>query len=343
MRGQGKATLVSAQNAGAFAALAVVLLLAAPAAAQPEPLPDDPYEAIDVGAVVLSEEETAELEDLWEMARSWGVGALQKKVPEARDALAARGATAVKFLVGKLDDEYSLARRAHESIFTRIGPPAIDALALQLATDDEAVRRTVIGILSKIRHQAAADALEAFVQGQRGGGGDDAMEFRAIMALSILGDPRVVELIQPFQAHEREGRRLQYCVVMERFRPQAGFEPLLGLLEDEFFSVRYAAQEALVAVGEAAVPGLAEPAADVENIIAGNHAAMALGLIGDRRAWRLLRARLGAEIWSVRGYAVEALARIDASRARKLFDRQLADEAHPFVLGKLREAEKAAD
>jgi HEAT repeat protein len=327
-------------------ALAAALLPAAPAASQPEPLPDDPYVAIDTAAVALGEEERAEMEEQWQMARSWGVGALQKKVPEAREALAARGATAVAFLVEKLDDEYSLARRALETIFAKIGPPTIDTLAERLmveAEEGDQVRRTVIGILAKIRHQASADALVAFVRAQQSGGGDDVNQFRAIMATSILGDPRAVELIQPFQEHEKEGRRLQYCIVMERFRPQAGFEPLLELLGDEFFSVRYAAQEALVAVGEPAVPGLVELAAETDDVIVGNHAVMALGLIGDRRAWRTLQERLGAESWSARGYAVEALSRIDSARARRLFDRRLAGETHPFVLGKLREAAEAAE
>ena len=105
--------------------------------------------------------------------------------------------------------------------------------------------------------------------------------------------------------------------------------------------MRYGAQEALTAIGGPAVEPLIAWLAGAGDTIAANHAVMALGGIGDRRAWRPLRDRLRSEDWAARGFAAQALARLDARRARRLFDRLLAGEEDPFVLGMLAEAEKA--
>jgi HEAT repeat protein len=219
--------------------------------------------------------------------------------PDAGEAwaeLKQQGWEALEYLVSRLDSPSVMVRVRTEQLVDHLGEQAIAALVGGLQSDREEVRRVSCWLLARF------GASEAVGTEQRG------VVIRAVLplleaeatrpvALHTLGHWRAHEAYQPAiagLADPREMVRLRAAQALGRLGDARAVPRLIGALDDGMWTVRYAAQDALVALGRPAVRPLRASFAGAP-ARARPHVIGALARLGDRRALRLAREQLGGE------------------------------------------------
>ena len=147
--------------------------------------------------------------------------------------------------------------------------------------------------------------------------------------------------------------RITTCATLGKLKDPAALPGLVKTLADPMFTVRSAAEQAIVDIGDTSAGYLlAQPRRHDWPLRRSLHTARLLGTLGakldttERRAWRIgVREWLGSELLhhpdpAVRGVAVEALGKLIDPATRNLLEEAMSDEADRYVLGKYRDALK---
>lgn len=254
-----------------------------------------------------------------------------------------RSPQAVAPLIEAFGDPAIEVRRAAGSALADIGEPAIGPLAGVLRQAPAAARLEAVLALGRMEaKETVEDHLVAALSDE-----DPMVRRAAGLVLGEMGNAKaagvLVEILRGGDAYDR-ARAARYAGSL---RAAEAVDALVGILDDEDWSVRIAARDALVAIGEGSVDALLRAAKEGNRRVR-IKAASALGRIGSERAVDVLLPALREEDWMARDEAAVALARIRSEKAVGPLIAALKDpagetrKAAAWVLGEL-EAAPAAD
>jgi HEAT repeat protein len=229
----------------------------------------------------------------------------------AWDELKKRGAEALPYLLTRLDSPNVLVRAKTEDLIDFIGTNSVPALVagIDTANNDEVARLCAYFLARFETATNAAPRLLPLLE----------RENTRAMALYALGHLKAREAFEPALAalaDEQELVRLRAAQAVGRIlsvgatsssrpgpvaagRPlpqthRAAVSKLIAALDDEMWSVRYAAQDALVAIGKPSIEPLCEAFATAGRR-ARPHIIEALAKLGDQRAFALAGEYYGDE------------------------------------------------
>jgi HEAT repeat protein len=156
-----------------------------------------------------------------------------------------------------------------------------------------------------------------------------------IRALGKIGDARGVA---PSAAALKDGDylvRTAAAVSLSLLADSSTIGVLMESLADPYYGVRYEAAEALWKIGEPSIIPVKESLENFDDTVAFHLLIEIAGNLKDKKLIKPLSGILTSEDPLARAFAVEALAKIDTKKARKILRKIKARETHPFVLGKL--------
>ena len=259
----------------------------------------------------------------------------QDYVQPSKEALGEIGEPAVPYLVDKMNTQDARTMWALVDIFKIIGTPAVPAVVEAIGAEDNYKRRLAVRVLGEMKDTTAVEGLLQYA---------DDPDFRirsgVLNALGKIGDPRGVEPSVIGLSDDDYLVRTSAAISLSMLADPATIDPLLKSLSDEYYGVRFKAAEALWNIGQPSVK-------PVKSALESRHDTSAFyllieiaGNLKNKDIIKPLETILESEDPIARGFAVEALAKIDSKKAAKIFKKKLKEENHPFVLGKIEEASK---
>ena len=279
----------------------------------------------------VSAQDTRDFEALWKEACLWEVGSNKDIVPAARQALIARGESVLDALVpGKLDTKDTLITRALTVVVTGIGTSATPRLIAALSSEKANVRRNAADLLGALKATEAAPAIARLLV-------DPDARMGALSALGAMkatdAVPAIAALLGDESALERA--RVTAAMTLGQIGGAHAIVALAGHLGARAAAVRYACQYALQI--EQAAPTLRTLLIHPDPRVR-LHAMAALGAIAGPASRAVIIERLADPSPIMRGFAAEALARVQQSSDDVMLRAALARETDPFARGKLEAA-----
>ncbi len=194
------------------------------------------------------------------------------------------GTQALPYLLSRLDSPNVLLKAKVEELIDHLGTNAIPSLiaGIDHAANDE-VARLCCYFLARFGPQGQAAIPRVLPLLDR--------ENTCPVALYTLGHLRAQEVAAPALqslTDEREMVRLRAAQALGRIGHRQAIPSLIGRLDDELWTVRYAAQDALIALGRSSIRPLRTAWATAPPR-ARPHMLAALARLGDRRALALAR------------------------------------------------------
>jgi HEAT repeat protein len=220
--------------------------------------------------------------------------------PDAGDAwteLKQTGLPALEYLLTRLDSPSVSVRARTEELIDHLGPASVPVLiaGLEQARNDEIARRCAYFLA---RFEEATEAIPLVMTLL-------ATEENQATALYTLGHLRAWSAFGPAMTalrSDRETVRLRAAQALGRIGDARATPALVDALGDEFWSVRYAAQEALVLLGRSSIGPLRDRFARARPLTQ-RHIAAALAALGYHRApvlteiaWRQADPRVRAAV-----------------------------------------------
>ncbi len=254
----------------------------------------------------------------------------QDQVQPSKEALGEMGAAAVPRLVENMDTQDARSMHALVDIFKLICRPAVPRIVEALGAKDPYKRRLAARALGDMKDSTAVAGLLQYTD-------DTDYRIRAgvIRALGKIADPRGVA---PSAVALRDVDylvRTAAAVSLSLLADSTTVNVLLKALTDQYYGVRYKAAEALWKIGEPSIIPVKESLENVDDTVAFHLLIEVAGNLKDKKLIKPLSGILTSEDPLARAFAVEALAKIDTKKARKILRKRKARETHPFVLGKL--------
>ncbi|MBI5779059.1 MAG: HEAT repeat domain-containing protein [Planctomycetes bacterium] len=297
--------------------------------------PEPPMEGVDkitpkepITATITAEE----LDKLW-VACVTEQGANWDKSFVARDKFKALGPKMLYYVIPELASENYNESGWASAFIAAQGKVAVPALLEHLKLKDKGLRRAIIMTLGDLADPSATEALLPFLQ-------HPGLVDITCMSLGKLKDKRAVPALLKLADNkafkESEGLRKLLAVALGNIADAAAVPHLIKALDEEYFWVRYPAEQALIQIGEPSVPALLD-VVKANRFPASAHAIEALGRIKskDAKVYDALVKGLDNTDWAMRGFAVEALGDLGNTTALTVFDTLKRTEKHPFVLNKI--------
>ncbi|MCB1059067.1 MAG: HEAT repeat domain-containing protein [Calditrichaeota bacterium] len=195
-----------------------------------------------VEVVLVPEDTTRSLEDLFKDASEWEVTDNRTKVRRARLALKAIGKRAVDWVgENKLATNSGLERRAIVELFKEYPSDALPYLRTMFEGSNPDGRRTAASTVAEMKATEAASWLEAKLE-------DPSYENLRPTILRTFGEINAVGTIptlRKYAASKSERERLAAVVSLGKMKSADGYPELFGALSDSLFTVRSAAVYAL--------------------------------------------------------------------------------------------------
>ncbi len=293
----------------------------------------------DVGIDSLSQP----IESLFKTASIWEVGNARKKVARARKQLIGQGRKALDYVFEKkADSKDGLESRAVEELVKAMPDTAKPYLFRALRDKRFQARQNAAYWLGQLKEKArdGVDSILGALRERR------ITPRRAVSALGDIGDSTVVPKILYLLRDSYEPSRIVTSEACGKLKSRAAIPALIRTLDDRLFTVRSAAELALVATGTPALESLLEalpqlrPRALGHALRAAGQLAAQLDTVEQRelrvRSRRALIARLAHPDPFVRLCVVEALGRMmDETLVRRMREAQ-AEETDEFVQAKFR-------
>ncbi|MEO0078857.1 MAG: HEAT repeat domain-containing protein, partial [candidate division WOR-3 bacterium] len=293
----------------------------------------------DLGADSLSQP----IESLFKTASIWEVGNARKKVARARKQLIRQGRKALDYVFEKkVDSKDGLESRAVEELIKAMPDTAKPYLFRALRDHRFQARQNAAYWLGQLKEKAR-DGVDSILAALKAG---RITPRRAVNALGDIGDSTVVPKILYLLRDSYEPSRIVTSEACGKLKSRAAIPELIRTLDDGLFTVRSAAELALVAIGTPALDPLLVALPRLKSRALG-HALRAAGQLAEKldtseqrelrvRSRRAFVSQLGHETPFVRLCAVEALGRImDEPLVRTMKEAQ-AEETNEFVLARLR-------
>jgi HEAT repeat protein len=247
----------------------------------------------------------------------------------AESTLIAMGEEAVSHLLGRLNTQSAREKWTLIRILGKIGEPAVMPLVDSLDSKDKEVTKLSVRILGDIKDSRAVRPLVALLTRKDYNIRSDACE-----SLGKTADTSAFTDVSLRMEDSVEVVRKSAAVALGRMNDQRGIPYLVKGMSDSHFSVRMSSANSLVAIGQPAVASLL-PLLDNAGEPTMNLAIESLGRLKTKEALPLLVNKLGADSWSTRAFAVEALGEIGDQRGLRAVKTMKKLETHPFVLGKI--------
>ncbi len=220
--------------------------------------PEKAREVVDRDGTVQGTDGKAQddIDRLWKMASEWEVGDNRVIVPIARERLVALGIPALVRAVERVGDKHGLEFRACEFVFSKFPRGEVVPRLLEKTRDaDLFSRRGAVRALAGVK---AEGALGRFVEMLEK---DPETRGAVLGALSAL--KKAPPAVKSCLRSPKEGEAVQAVLCLASVGDADAVETLLSMLGPGApFPVRMAAWDRLGAMGEAAVPGLAELASN---------------------------------------------------------------------------------
>lgn len=283
------------------------------------------------------------VESLFKTASIWEVGNARKKVARARKQLIGQGRKALDYVFDKkADSKDGLESRAVEELVKAMPDTARPYLFRALRDKRFQARQNGAYWLGQLKEKAqdGVDSILVALREKR------ITPRRAVHALGDIGDSTVVPKILYLLRDSYEPSRIVTSEACGKLKSRAAIPELIRTLDDRLFTVRSAAELALVATGTPALEPLLEalprlgPRALGHALRAAGQLAGKLDTVEQRelrvRGRRAFVARLVHPDPFVRLCVVEALGRMmDETLARAMQEAQ-AEETDEFVQAKFR-------
>jgi HEAT repeat protein len=276
-----------------------------------------------------------DLERLWEIAREWAVGEMSDIVPRALEQLHAMGEPALRKALSVVGSRRNLEPDAAQKLLELFGKDAVPPLVEILSDEDYRRRANAARFLAEMDAKEAAPEILPLL-------GEEKTRRTALYALSRLQAKDLWDAVVPLTADEREWTRVSAVRCLGALDAKAAISTLVRRLgSDEYFTVRFAAEDVLVGFGPDAAPGLLHLARTSDDLTARRHAVRALGRIADRGALAFLTGISDDPDWRVRYDAAGALAGYlpaggsRATLAREVLEDRARREEHPYVKARL--------
>jgi hypothetical protein len=277
--------------------------------------------------------------DVFKDASVWQVGEARNKTRKARKELITLGAEAARYIAQeKLNTKDGLELDAITEFAKSLPDTMAPFLFKGLRETNRWTRSNCAYLIGQAKVRNGVDSLLAALK---------LPGFRprsAILAFGELGDKKVVPVTIPYLKDGYEPTRIATAATLGKLKDVRGVSSLIDALGDRLFTVRSAAEQALVDIGDTAVGYLlsVQPAgkAVVHYLRALGTLAAKLDTVAERRSRIESRKRLLQYLDdaspAARGVAVEALGKLLDAALREQLERKMPDEADGFVLGKYR-------
>ncbi len=280
--------------------------------------------------------ESMTIEEVFDIASEWEVREAQDRVKAGRKELVRRGIEAVHWVMeNRIDTRSGLALRAMEELADSF--PDSTATYLMDALEDERfwARANAMYLLGHLKWKPAVDLLIGQIErpGNR--------KRSAISALGATEEKGVSLVIAGYLKDDEEPTRIAAAVALSRLKDDRTVAALVTALEDPMFTVRSAAESALVSMGKVSLPPL------IQSLGRGSRASTStkirtiarLGAAGSHGekglAARAIRRYLRDDERTLRAFAVDGLALLGEKETLKW---TMAKEKDPIVLARYRVA-----
>jgi HEAT repeat protein len=287
------------------------------------------------------------IKDVFKDASVWQVGEARNRTRRARKELITRGGEAARYMAEEeLNTKDGLALEAITEFAKSLPDSIAPFLFKGLHEANRYTRSNCAYLIGQAKIKNGVDTLLAALK---------LPGFRprwAIGAFGEIGDRKVVPMLIPYLSNPVELTRLTTCATLGKLKDPRALPGLVKTLDDPLFTVRSAAEQAIVDIGDTSAGFLLLSAQSGMSVRQSLHLARALGTIGakldtaSRREWLIgIRDRLSSELLhhpdpAVRGVAVEALGKLPAPGVHDILEQGMNDEADRYVLGKYRDALK---
>lgn len=261
----------------------------------------------------------------------------QHLVEPSREELAEMGELAVPRLVSKLSTEDARERHALADIFERLGSVAVPALIEALDTDNEDILKNASRALGDIGDKSATSALLPLFQHE-----SHNIRSNAVTAVGKCHDSSAVDECVSLLADSVESVRKSAAVALGRIADARGAGALMDALEDPHYSVRMSAVRSLTTIGEPACESLVvryDRFSDLAKYLAFDVWA---GCKYSQAKEVLEEATRSCDTYA-RGFAIYALASVNAKAARRRIKKMLQEETDLFVLSRIDAAQELLD
>jgi hypothetical protein len=280
----------------------------------------------------VDEEAGHDLEKLWKLASAWAVGEMADVVPVAIERLVAKGAPAMEKALSRVGTRDGLELRAIQEVLKRFKERSIPPLIGMLKDDDRRRRSQAAGLLADLEATQAVDEIVGLFA-------DKKTKIAALDAVARLGVAILWPDVAPLLADDSERVRVAAVRCLQKLKAVRSAPVLIRRLTiADMFTVRFAAEDALVSFGAPVVERLMDLARTAEDLTARRHAIRALGRIAPPEAEGLLWKQMQDPDWRVRFDAAGALAAYDNETARgalKTWTEKHRDKEHPYVRARL--------
>uniref|UniRef100_A0A7C6ECG0 HEAT repeat domain-containing protein n=1 Tax=candidate division WOR-3 bacterium TaxID=2052148 RepID=A0A7C6ECG0_UNCW3 len=285
------------------------------------------------------------VEEVFKEASIWEVGEAIQKVKKARKELINLGMEAIRYVAKeKMATKDGLELRAIEELAKAL-PDSIKPFLFQALHDERRyARANAIYLLGQIKAKDAIDSLLVALKDKRN------RPRAVISAFGEIGERRIVPDILPYLKHKDEPTRIYTAWALSKLKDPRGVTDLIKALDDHYFTVRSAAEQALVNIGDSALPSLLDcmrqnagcfKQQKLAHIIrASAEIASKLDTIEKRKERIQVRKMLLKFIDNscayVRGVAVEGLGKLIDEPTKKILEAKMTEETDEFVLSQYR-------
>lgn len=300
---------------------------------------------VDTSEASIDSVVTAPVESVFKTASMWAVGNVRKRVLRARKELVRLGRAAVEYIYQhKLDTKDGLESEAVIAVVKALPETAKPYLFKGLRDERFYARQNSAYWLGEMgRH--ARDAVDSILAALKAG---RITSRRGAYALGSIGDSLVVPQVLYLLRDTFEVSRVVTAEACGKLKNPVAIPDLMRTLGDRFFTVRSAAEAALVAIGEPSIDPLLGSLASLSPPALG-HAIRAVGLLVrrlDTLAVEPTREKCRQQLLPylrhpdafVRLVTVEALRQMMNGRVRAALFAAQPEEQNEFVLCQYRQA-----
>lgn len=272
---------------------------------------------------------TAEIVDSLFVRASSGEVKYRHLVEPSKEVIIEMGGAAVSQMLTKLDTRDAREMHTVVDIFKGIGEVAVDSLVNQMDSQDSFTRRLAIRCLGEIESSKAVRPLSELANH------DDFRTRAGIMtALGKIASPDAASTVVKGLYDHDEIVATAAAVACGNIKEAIDPAHLIISLSHPYYGVRYSACRSLIEFGDIAVEPLINHLKSKPDDISTSYAIEALGGIGSTKTLKILKKTIKSDDWEIRASTAEALSKI--KKSKKILNKALKSEAHPFVIGKIR-------
>lgn len=285
------------------------------------------------------------VEEVFKEASIWEVGEAIAKVNKARKELINMGMEAVKYVAKeKIATKDGLELRSIEELSKAMPDSIKPFLYAALHDDRRYARSNAIYLLGLIKAKDAIDSLMLALKDKRN------RPRGVISAFGDIGERRVVPDLLPYLKHKDEPTRIYTAWTFAKLKDPRSVPGLISALDDHYFTVRSAAEQALVSIGDSALPYLSEKSqvSSLKSQSLGPIIRVSAEIASkldttEKRTERIMtRKMLLGYITNtdsyIRGLAVEGLGKLIDEPTRTILESKMTEETDEFVINKYRTA-----